>query len=86
VMEEKQDRRLSTKEENLQQVFEAYRVGDIYDSLPKSEDGRLIIDMQSPEMAVIIKEIREEKGDNAARDIFNELSQIQNLRIQQDNR
>ena len=86
VMEEKQDKRLSTKEENLQQVFEAYRVGDIYDSLPKSEDGRLIIDMQSPEMAVIIKEIREEKGDNAARDIFNELSQIQNLRIQQDNR
>ena len=86
MIEEKQDRRLSTKEENLQQVFEAYRVGDIYDSLPKSKDGRLIIDMQSPEMIVIIKEIREEKGDNAARDIFNELSQIQNLRIQQDNR
>lgn len=86
VIEEKQDRRLSTKVENLREVFKINRVGDIYDDLPKSEDGRLIIDMQSPEMAVIIKEIREERGDDAARDIFSELSQIQNLRIQQDNR
>lgn len=86
VIEEKQDTRLLTREENLRQIFTFNRVGDIYDSLPKSKDGRLIIDMQSPEMIVIIKEIREERGNDAAKDIFNELSQIQNLRIQQDNR
>ena len=86
VKEEKQDKLLSTKEEKLRQVFEANRVGDMYDSLPKSEDGRLVIDMQSPEMTAIIREIREERGDPAARDIFSELSLIQNLRIQQDNR
>ena len=75
---------LALKLDKLDTTFSQYKLLDIYAEFPRTNDGRLIIDMDSPAMKVILMRI-EQENPSALSAIKAELETIQRLQNQQDN-